>query len=227
MRYAGKTDIVVNKDYLYYPAWLKCEYINDRTFLSTSRKRLTDAEMSQTILQMFVNPIKPVRDLLRLSERILFQRQYRLGIQLRLGGKHAATTEKYRGVPFKKFPEIAKQLMNHIHKHEIACNDTVIYISSDAPDSIIELKKYLHPDVLVVDFPFFQYGHSDQKVNHRHPHRVIVNRILADMYMMNKCDFIFVSWQSSLGRLMCTMRLDKQCGKVLNFNKVSKWVQWK
>lgn len=214
--------LVVDTDYLYYPAWLKCNR-NDRSFFSTQNRTLNDWDITQKILQLFLNPRKEIRDIIRLSEKILFHRTHRIGIQLRLGGQHAATQENFVGIPFDRLPEVADQISEKIYSLHFPLNDTVIYVSSDSIDSVIELRRLLDKSLLVVDFPLFAYGHSDVNVNKEQSHIEVVNRILADFYFLTKSDFIFVTWQSSLGRLMCNMKNKKDCGKVLNLNKVSKF----
>lgn len=220
---AGKRPIYVDKDFLYYPGWLRCESMNNRKLLSLNDQSLSDWEIARTLLHIFMNPRKEVRTILRLTKTLLFQRSYRIGVQLRMGGQLAATPESYQGIPLKRFPEVATQITKHINERGHFFNETLVYVSSDSPQAVNELRKLLNPELLVVDFPLFSYGHSDTNVNKKSSHVEVVNRILADFYIVERCDFVFVSWQSSFGRLMCNMKSKSQCAAVLNIRKVAKY----
>lgn len=221
--FAGRKPIYVDTDFLYYPGWLHCENLNNRKLLSLNDQSLSDWEIARTLLHIFMNPRKEVRTILRLTKTLLFQRSYRIGVQLRMGGQLAATPESYQGIPLKRFPEVAAQITKQINKSGHFFNETLVYVSSDSPQAVNELRKLLNPELLVADFPLFSYGHSDTNVNKRSSHVEVVNRILADFYIVEQCDFVFVSWQSSFGRLMCNMKSKSQCAAVLNIRKVAKY----
>ena len=144
-------------------------------------------------------------------------------MQLRFGGKVAVTHEKYVGIPWRRIPDIARQVDVFIKRHKYAYNDTLVYISSDARNATSEFRRIMNPSLLVIDSPLFSFGHSDKSMDTSMSHISIVNRVMTDLYFMDRCDYLFVTWQSSLGRIMCNMKeKNSLCGRVLNLRSVDK-----
>ena len=109
----------------------------------------------------------------------------------------------------------------HMMNNHYSFNDTLVFVSSDSSEAVNEIRSFMNPSVFVFDSPLFSYGHSN--VAKSASHISVVNRIMADIYFMERCDFVFVTWQSSLGRIMCNMMEKKEmCGKVLNFGSIDK-----
>ena len=212
---------MVDRGYIVYQKWMQCKNMIDKSFLSETDKTLSDWEMSRIILQMFLNPKKETRQAIQLCEKVLFTGKHKIGLQLRFGGKRAATNEKYEGVPWERIPDIVKQLENHMMNNHYSFNDTLVFVSSDSSEAVNEIRTFMNSSVFVFDSPLFSYGHSNVVKNASHIS--VVNRIIADVYFIERCDFVFVTWQSSLGRIMCNMKEKREmCGKVLNFGSIDK-----
>lgn len=217
----NKEGIMVDRSYIMYQKWMQCRNMIDRSFLSENNSTLSDWEMSRMILQVFLNPKEEVRQAIQLCEQVLFTRKHKIGLQLRFGGKRAATNEKYEGVPWERIPDIVKQIEKYMIDNHYSFNDTLVFVSSDSSEAVNEIRSFMNPSVFVFDSPLFSYGHSN--VAKSASHISVVNRIMADIYFMERCDFVFVTWQSSLGRIMCNMMEKKQmCGKVLNSGSIDK-----
>lgn len=220
--YKTRKNIMINMDFLYYPNWLACKTMNNRGFLAENNTILSDWEISQILLHVFINPKKEVRQAIRLSEKVIFQRKHKIGLQLRFGGEKAATQEVYVGVPWGRIPDVVKQVEGFVQRKKYSFNETLIYVASDSENAVDELRRVFNPALLVVDSPLFSYGHSDKSLNATAPYLMIVNRVMTDFYFMEKCDYVFVTWQSSLGRLMCNMKKRTQCVRVLNDRNTDK-----
>jgi hypothetical protein len=46
----------------------------------------------------------------------------------------------------------------------------------------------------------------------------ILRKVYTDMYLLSGCDYVLVTWPSNLGKMMCNLVREEQCGKVLNWN---------
>ena len=220
--YVTNKNIMVEVDFLYYPAWLYCGKMNDRRLLSLNNTMLSDGEITRALLKILINPKKDVRQAIQLCEKIIFQRKHKIGLQLRFGGKRAATPEAYEGVPWYRLPDVAKQIEEFLLKRQFLFNETVIYISSDSEDAVEELQKVMNSSLLILDSPLFAYGHSDKTMRATSSYVNIINRIIADFYFMERSEFMFVTWQSSLGRMMCNMKEKGHCLRVLNNRSTDK-----
>lgn len=222
LSYFTNKDVMIDVDFLYYPSWLNCGRMNDRRFLSLNNTILSDGEISRVLLKILINPKKDVRQALQLCEKIIFQRKHKIGLQLRFGGKRAATPEAYEGVPWSRLPDVAKQIEGFLLKRQYLFNETVVYVSSDSEEAVEELQKVMNSSLLVLDSPLFAYGHSDKSMHATSSYVNIMNRIIADFYFMERSEFMFVTWQSSLGRMMCNIKKKGHCLRVLNNRSTDK-----
>ena len=213
---------MVDRSYIVYQKWMQCKNMIDKSFLSETDKTLSDWEMSRIILQMFLNPKKETRQAIQLCEKVLFTRKHKIGLQLRFGGKRAATPEAYEGIPWYRLPDVAKQIEEFLLKRQYLFNETVVYVSSDSEEAVEELQKAMNSSLLVLDSPLFAYGHSDKSMHATSSYVNIMNRIIADFYFMERSDVVFVTWQSSLGRMMCNIKKKGHCLRVLNNRSTDK-----
>ena len=54
-----------------------------------------------------------------------------------------------------------------------------------------------------------------------------MRKVISDMYYMSISDYIVVSWQSSLGRMMCYLAEEGRCDTVLNWRIENKKIEMK
>ena len=170
------------------------------------------ANVRRTLLRLLLNP-EPKLKKMYLEERSrLIKLKYTIGLQLRMGGDLANTNEDYKGVPISRIDDVIDQIRDVIKRKGWAKN-VQLYISSDSSYVIDLIRNKTRNEFPVVTSQLFQKGHTEFLLDND-----ISRNVFVDMYYMSMSDHLFVTWQSSLGRLMCFLS-DSRCDAVLDWWK--------
>ena len=200
--------------------------INNPEYTSTWNelfKGIDDNPTSETVrkwlLRLIINPNNKLRQLLRNEQKQILVYPHTIGLQLRMGGNYADTPESYQGVPFHRLPEVIKQIQQVIHNNNWE-GKVQVYISSDSSMVVNYLRNYTRDDFPVVESTLFKRGHSNIDIDDL---QSVSSGVLSDFYYLSISDHVFVTWPSSLGRLMCFIS-DGKCDAVLNWKREDKVV---
>jgi hypothetical protein len=169
-----------------------------------SGEDMDSRRIRQLILKLVLNPNAELRKLLLNEKRRIFQKEHRIGLQLRLGSIYSDYHESYRGIPVNRLGDIIEQVdtisrNNHWRNVEL-------YISTDSKFAVEYIANLTRGKYEVVESKLFERGHTGYQRQTN-----TIKKMVSDMY------YIFVSWQSSIGRLICDLVDESKCGAVLNW----------
>ena len=108
----------------------------------------------------------------------------------------------------------------------LSSNCFQVYISSDSSKTIQYIRNQTKNEFPVVESLLFEHGHySSHFVKKKYVN--VMRKVISDMYYMSISDYLLVSWQSSLGRMMCYLAEEGRCDTVLNWKIENKKIEMK
>ena len=180
-------------------------------------ENITHWNIRRDILRLFLNPSEYLQNQLENERKSLIKYEHTIGLQLRMGGKLSDYRENYTGIPFSRIDDVISQVKSYIAMNHWE-NNVQLYIASDSSFVINHIRnktKYYFP---VIESLLYKHGHSR---GHK-DYILVMNKVISDFYYMSLCDYIFVTWPSSMGRMMCYFTDEEKCGKVLNWTSKDK-----
>lgn len=175
-------------------------------------------------IHLFLNPSPDLRQKWLIEEKSLLRYNHTIGLQLRMGGKVSDSPElDYWGVPFSRLDDVIKQVLEVIESHHWK-NDVQLYIASDSTKAVRYIQERVNGVFPVVESTLFRRGHTRRRSSRKN-YLSIMGQVLSDFYYISKSDHVIVSWQSTLGRMMCYAKNEDQCEKVLHWNSANKKVR--
>ena len=181
--------------------------------------------MRKMMLRLILNP-EPILQNSLLSEKSkILKYRYTIGLQLRMGGNISDSPESYVGIPFDRINDVINQVREVITKKNWT-NNVQVYISSDSSKTIQYVRNKTKNEFPVVESLLFEHGHT-KKYLAKNKYVNIMKKVLADMYYMSVSDYLLVSWQSSLGRMMCYLAEEEKCDYVLKWKIQDKAIKIK
>ena len=172
------------------------------------------------ILKLILNPEESLRKRLLFERRRLLQRPYTFGIQLRMGGNVSDTPESYVGVPFSRLRDVVKQVDEVVLSRGWNPLDVQIYISSDSSLAISEVARLTKGIYKVIESKLYKHGHSGSHFHNNYEQ--VMKKVTSDFYYMSLCDYMIVTWPSSMGRMMCALVDEENCDAVLHWKITNK-----
>ena len=116
-------------------------------------------------------------------------RGLKIGVQLRFGGGIASTKENYTFLNPNRMDIILKRITSVISPKRAACS---VFLSSDSPAA----QKMLSPlNLPILTAEKFQIGHTNRKKYSYY------ERAITDLYILSKCDILFITYWSSFGQI--------------------------
>ena len=175
------------------------------------------------ILHLLLNPEKELRKLLLSEKQRLYHRPIHVGLQLRMGGNIADSQEQYHGIPPTRLPQVIKQVDDLCTSKGWNYSDVSIYVSSDSTAAISMVSSLAQNRYEVVSSTLFSRGHSGRSLD-KSTYVQFMKTVIFDIYFLTDCDYFFVSWQSSLGRMICDLVGHRNCDAVLKYYSTNKFV---
>ena len=177
------------------------------------------------MLRMILNPEPKLQKRLLMERKQLLKYPHTIGLQLRMGGAIADSPEEYVGIPFSRIEDVINQVREVIKEKKWG-KKVQVYISSDSSKTIQYIRNKTTNEFPVVESLLFEHGHSSSHLV-KNKYTNVMRKVISDMYYMSVCDYLLVSWQSSLGRMMCYLVDEDRCGAVLNWRVENKKVEMK
>ena len=176
------------------------------------------------LMRLWFNPSDSLRQEILEEKARLINRTHLIGLNLRMGGMYANYPEEYVGVPMTRLPEIARQIHTYMEQQGWDPRNVTLYISSDSTKAIKRMSSLMNRGTLVVESGLYNHGHTKRSMG---PIEYIkkMKKVIADMYYMTTCEYRFVSWQSSFGRIICHLSDENTCEPVLGWTNVNKKVR--
>ena len=180
-------------------------------------ENITHWNIRRDILRLFLNPSEYLQNQLENERKSLIKYEHTIGLQLRMGGKLSDYRESYVGIPFSRIDDVISQVKSYIAMNHWE-NNVQLYIASDSSFVINHIRNKTKDYLPVIESLLFKHGHSVESRDYIS----VMNKVISDFYYMSLCDYIFVTWPSSMGRMMCYFTDEEKCGKVLNWTSVDK-----
>ena len=181
--------------------------------------------MRKMMLRMILNPEPKLQKRLLIEKKQLLKYPYTIGLQLRMGGSIADSPEEYVGIPFNRIEDVINQVRKVIKKKKWE-KKVQVYISSDSSKTIQYIRNQTKNEFPVVESLLFEHGHSSSHLVKK-KYVNVMRKVISDMYYMSISDYLLVSWQSSLGRMMCYLAEEGRCDTVLNWRIENKKIELK
>lgn len=201
----------------YYKTWLQ--------LLNGIEEYPSMWNMRKMLLRLLLNPEPTLLNSLLSEKTKILKYRYTIGLQLRMGGNISDTPEQYVGIPFDRINEVIDQVREVITIKNWT-NSVQVYISSDSSKTIQYVRNITRNEFPVVESLLFEHGHSKMYLA-KNKYVNIMKKVLADMYYMSVSDYLLVSWQSSLGRMMCYLSEEEKCDYVLKWRIEDKAIKIK
>ena len=188
-----------------------------KSFFQYGNEKVTHWTIRRDILRLFLNPSENLYNQLDNERKSLIQYDHMIGLQLRMGGKLADSPEHYIGIPFSRIDDVISQVKSYIAMKHWE-NNVQLYISSDSSFIINHIRNKTKDYLPVIESLLYKHGHSLASKNYIS----VMNKVISDFYYMSLCDYVFVTWPSSMGRMMCYFTDEDKCGQVLNWTSLDK-----
>lgn len=132
---------------------------------------------------------QPKQRIIDIGDRLLAQMTgVRVGLQVRFGGNLAEFNDTFTFIKKEHIGSVVEFVKSKLH----SVTNYTIYLSSDTKNAP-KLLEPLNTTFLVADA--FEIGHT-RKTNSR-----FLERAVLDLYVLSKCDILFITWLSSYGHL--------------------------
>ena len=161
------------------------------------------------VLKTLLHPNFKLCQLIISERRQLDNRQFSVGIQLRMNAKD----RKDCGIRAENVTHYIKEIDRIIRKNGYSPIQSTLYISTDLPE-IIDHIKHIAVGYNVIESRLFEHGHTSSAFSQGKPFSEIVKKVIADFVNVVRSDIAFVTWQSSLARLMCFAMYPKPCSSI-------------
>ena len=201
----------------YHETWIR--------LLNGIEERPSIWNMRKMMLRLILNPEQKLQNSILSEKKKILKFRYTIGLQLRMGGTVSDTPEEYVGIPLNRVNDVIDQVREVISKKNWT-NNVQVYISSDSSKTIQYVRNMTRNEFPVVESLLFEHGHSKMYLA-KNKYVNIMKKVLADMYYMSVSDYLLVSWQSSLGRMMCYLSEEEKCDYVLKWKIQDKAVRIK
>lgn len=142
------------------------------------------------------------------ERKTLFSRPYTIGLQIRMNGK--PPRNKYTGIGIENITKLIADVDIYIRELGYTPYQTTLYISTDTP-SIIGVIKENAMNYHVVESNLYIHGHTSSSFSDNKPYINVTKKVISDFLNIVYSDSAFVSWKSSLGRMMCIAMYPKPC----------------
>ena len=159
----------------------------------------THTEKSRSLYQYLSNYIfKPKKYIVDYAEEVLAKMKgIKVGVQLRFGGKTAASQEQVQFLDPNHINYYINQILNVTSKINTRYT---LFLSTDSPS----MKKYLSPlNVTIVTAEKYSVGHTNRyKLE-------FLQRAITDIYILSRCDIYLHSQGSSYGSFASAISVAK------------------
>ena len=142
------------------------------------------------------------------ERKSLFIKPYTVGLQIRMNGK--PPKNKYTGIGFDNITQLIEDVDIYIRRLGYTPHQTTIYISTDTP-SVVGIIRDKAVNYNVVESNLYIHGHTSSGFSEKKPYVKVAKKVMSDFLNIVYSDSAFVSWKSSLGRMMCIAMYPKPC----------------
>ena len=150
--------------------------------------------------RILLNPSVELQQVIRNTKRLLFTREYALGVQIRMGGCLADFHEKTQMMTMDELRSLPHRIMDLMRIWKLSPKRTVIYLSTDSSYAEKFIRQKLGSRYEITVAKTFKRSHS-RTVGSDEP----VKNALVDLYLLADSDALIVCEGSGFGRVALSM----------------------
>lgn len=159
-----------------------------------------------TIIKTILHPNYELEQLITSERKTKDSRLFSVGIQLRMN----TADRKDCGIRYSNVSHYLKVIDGIVKSMGYSSTQTTLYISTDLPE-VIDFIRNETKGYNIIESTLFDHGHTSSAFSQGKPFKEVAKKVMADFINIVRCDIAFVTWKSSLARLMCFAMYPKPC----------------